>query len=348
MILCAKPVAVVILNYNGLAFLQSFLPIVIRHSSEIAEVIVADNASNDSSVQYLEAHYPDVSLVKMHKNSGFAEGYNVALKQIEAKYFVLLNSDVEVTPNWLWPLYNFLENNNNVAGVQPKILAHAARSSFEHAGASGGMIDTLGYPFCRGRIFDTVEQDDRQYDDEISIAWASGAAMAIRSAVYKDFEGFDGDFFAHMEEIDFCWRVKNAGYDWKVVPSSVVYHVGGGTLDYGSPQKTYLNFRNSLWCLVKNDRSGMLAFKVIARLLLDGVAGLQFLLKDKSLHTKAIIRAHWTFFGKLRAALIKRKHMKMLTTELSIGTVNKNGLFPRSIVVEYYLLKRKIYKLLTF
>jgi len=343
MIYCKKPFAIVILNYNGKAYLEKFLQNVIANSFDLAEIIVADNNSTDLSIQYLESAFPEIKTIKIEKNYGYAGGYNVALEQVDAPYFVLLNSDVEVTKDWLQPVYHFLEENQTIAGVQPKILSFAQKNLFEHAGASGGMIDYLGYPFCRGRIFDTVESDSGQYDDIQSIAWASGAAMIVRKDIFNKFGGLDADFFAHMEEIDLCWRVKNAGYDWKVIPSSVVYHVGGGTLDYDNPRKTYLNFRNSLWCLQKNDTSGWVYLKILYRLLLDGVAGLQFLLKGKSNLTIAIIKSHWSFFPSFFKTNQKRSNNQKLIQQNRIGVKNENGVLNQSIVFQYFGKRKKMY-----
>jgi len=343
MITVKKPFAIVILNYNGKAYLEKFLPIVIENSENLAEIIVADNFSTDESVSFLKNNFPNLSLIQIDKNYGYAGGYNKALSQINAKYFVLLNSDVEVTKDWLLTIYDYLEDNENVAGAQPKILSYHQKDTFEHAGASGGWLDILGYPFCRGRIFDTVEIDHGQYNSIQSIAWASGAAMIVRSSVFNNFGGLDGDFFAHMEEIDFCWRTKNAGFDWVVIPYSTVFHVGGGTLDYENPRKTFLNFRNSLWCLQKNDTSKFLIFKILSRLVLDGIAGLQFLLKGKSKLTIAIIKAHWSYFPTIFKTQQKRKSNNKNNQQYKIGLKNKNGFLNKSIVLQYFAKGKKTF-----
>lgn len=343
MITVKKPFAIVILNYNGKAFLEKFLPNVIENSENLAEIIVADNFSTDESISYLKNNFPNLSLIQIDKNYGYAGGYNHALSQISAKYFVLLNSDVEVTTNWLQPIYEHLEYNESIAGAQPKILSYHQKNTFEHAGASGGWLDILGYPFCRGRIFDCVEIDRGQYNTIQSIAWASGAAMIVRSNVFKNFSGFDSDFFAHMEEIDFCWRTKNAGYDWVVIPSTAVFHVGGGTLDYENPRKTFLNFRNSLWSLQKNDTSNFLIFKILFRLILDGIAGLQFLLKGKSKLTIAIIKAHWSYFPTFFKTQQKRKSNNKINQQYKIGLKNKNGFLKQSIVFQYFAKSKKTF-----
>lgn len=290
-------VAVVILNWNGEAMLRRFLPTVVRYSCDEAEIWVADNASDDASVQLLREHFPSVKLIQLDKNYGFAEGYNRALAQIEAEYYVLLNSDVEVTHHWLTPLVEYMDAYPDVAACQPKLLSEANRDYFEYAGASGGFIDRYGYPFCRGRIFNTVEEDNGQYDYIIDILWATGACMLIRSADYREVHGLDGRFFAHNEEIDLCWRLRQRGRRIVCIPESEVYHVGGGTLPKSNPMKTFLNFRNNLTMLYKNLPDGELKGVMHVRRVLDYVAALKMLVADRSwADFKAVVKARRAFY----------------------------------------------------
>ena len=290
-------VAVVILNWNGEAMLRRFLPTVVRYSCDEAEIWVADNASDDASVQLLREHFPSVRLIQLDKNYGFAEGYNRALAQIEAEYYVLLNSDVEVTHHWLTPLVEYMDAYPDVAACQPKLLSEANRDYFEYAGASGGFIDRYGYPFCRGRIFNTVEEDNGQYDYIIDILWATGACMLIRSADYREAHGLDGRFFAHNEEIDLCWRLRQRGRRIVCIPESAVYHVGGGTLPKSNPMKTFLNFRNNLTMLYKNLPDGELKGVMRVRRVLDYVAALKMLVADRSwADFKAVVKARRAFY----------------------------------------------------
>lgn len=269
--------AVIILNYNGQKFLEQFLQIVIDHSPE-AEVIIADNASQDNSVEYLHTHFPNIKCLVFKENYGYAEGYNKAIRAINAEYVVLLNSDVEVTPHWLTPLIDYLDQHPNCAGAQPKILSYAQRTHFEHAGACGGFLDLYGYPFCRGRVFSHIEQDRGQYETTTEIFWASGCSLFIRREVFLKEGGLDKDFFAHQEEIDLCWRLKSRGYSLVCIPESTIYHVGAGTLSYESPFKTYLNFRNNLTMIFKNTEPHALHAVLRARFFLDYIAMLQFAL----------------------------------------------------------------------
>lgn len=289
-------IAVVILNWNGMLLLEKFLPSVVEYSPE-ATIYVVDNASTDDSNSYIKAFYPTVTIVKNDSNLGFASGYNEALKNIDAELFALVNSDIEVTKNWLQPIIKTFENESTTAIIQPKILDYKRKDYFEYAGAAGGYIDQYGYPYCRGRIFDTLEKDNGQYNDNCEIFWASGACFFIRSQVYQELNGFDGEFFAHQEEIDLCWRAINEGYKIKYNSQSVVYHVGGATLQQGNPMKTFLNFRNSLLMLTKNLPEEKLYKILVARMVLDGVAGIQFLVKGKPKHLWAILKAHWSFYG---------------------------------------------------
>jgi GT2 family glycosyltransferase len=331
-------VAVVILNFNGKDLLQKFLPGVIQHSSQTT-IYISDNASTDDSISFLKTEFSAVKLIELKENFGFAKGYNEALKQVKADYFILLNSDVEVTPNWIEPIINLMETDKNIAAAQPKILAYNTKDEFEYAGACGGFIDKYGYPFCRGRIFDTLEKDNAQYNQPIEVFWATGACMFIRANVFNDLKGFDGFYFAHMEEIDLCWRIKNQQHKIMVVPESIVYHVGGGTLNKLSPKKTFLNFRNSLISLTKNNASGNLFLKIIPRLVLDGVAGIKFFLEGNPLHTWAIVKAHFSFYGNLKNTLRLRKEIKSAKNYKP----SSNQIYQRSIVFDYYLKKKKFF-----
>lgn len=339
-----KKVAVVILNWNGKSWLEKFLPSVIKYTSNSEyEIIVADNGSTDDSVVFLKENYSSVSLIELDKNYGFTGGYNRALKQVDAKYFLLLNSDIEVTGNWLDHLVSCMEKDENIAACQPKVLAFNNKESFEYAGASGGFIDKFGFPFCRGRIFHTDETDNQQYNTEIDVFWATGACMMVKSDLYLKLGGLDEDFFAHMEEIDFCWRMQNMGYKIKVVPNSIVYHVGGGTLAQGSPKKTYLNFRNNLALLFKNLPFPNNIFVVFQRMVLDGIAGIQALTKGKYKDTIAILKAHFVFYSWIPSLLKKRKlsPSKKKLSEL-------NGTYNKSIVFDYFIKGKKKFSDLEF
>lgn len=338
-------VAVVILNYNTQALLQEFLPFVLASTYKNIEVVVADNGSSDNSKEWLQEAYPAIRLINLKQNWGFAEGYNKALEQVEADYYVLLNSDVEVTPNWIEPILQRMEQEPGVAAAQPKILAQKQRNTFEYAGAAGGWIDYLGYPFCRGRIFQTVEEDRKQYDSVQEIFWASGAALFIKASLFRQIGGFDPSYFAHLEEVDLCWRLKRAGFRILAVPNSTVYHVGGATLEYENPQKTYLNFRNSLFTLVKNESSGKLRWLLPTRLVLDGVAGMLFLLQGRFRHVQAIVKAHWSFFPVYRQVLAKRRQDYEQIQRISIQPEpNRVGIYPKSIVWQYYARGVKRFK----
>lgn len=327
-------VAVVILNYNGEKFLRQFLPSVIQNSGE-AEIIVADNASTDASLKVLREEFPTVRVLVLSENYGFCGGYNKALKEVDANYYVLLNSDVEVTPHWLVPLVSLMENNSTVGAVQPKIKSYYQRNTFEYAGAGGGYLDRLGYPFCRGRLFDYLEEDTGQYNDEREVFWATGACMLVRSSLYRELRGFDEDFFAHMEEIDLCWRMKKLGYSIYYQGKSTVYHVGGGTLSKLSPRKTFLNFRNGLFLLYKNYSTTALLWKLPLRMLLDDVALLRFLLSKQPDHAMAIFKAHIYFFKNIRSLTAKRKLIKRVEKE------NKVGTYAGSIVWDFFVLKKR-------
>ncbi len=336
-------VAVVILNYNTRRHLEAFLPAVLATDYPNFEVVVADNASPDDSVLFLEQNYPNIKILKFSENSGFAGGYNRALAMVEADYFVLLNSDVEVTPGWITPIVERMEAEPNIAIAQPKIRAEQARDRFEYAGAAGGWVDILGYPFCRGRIFDETEIDFGQYDAPQDCFWAAGAAMFIRSKTWRDFGGFDADYFAHNEEIDLCWRTKRAGFRVICEPRSVVFHLGGGTLEYENPRKVFLNFRNSLFTILKNEPAGKLFWLIPARFLLDGLAGIVFLLKGKTSSFTAIVRAHFSFYGHFFSTLEKRRRAAQLIENQRIGPMNRGGILLKSVVWEYYIGRVKRY-----
>ena len=288
-------IAVVILNWNGIKLLEQFLPSIIQYSTEAA-IYVADNASTDDSVAFVKATFPTVQIIQNATNYGFAQGYNEALKAVDAEIYALVNSDVEVTENWLKPIVKTFENEPKTAIIQPKILDYKNKDYFEYAGAAGGFIDQYGYPFCRGRLFDTLEKDNGQYDTDCELFWASGACFFIRSTVYKELKGFDSDFFAHQEEIDLCWRAINNGHKIKYNFNSIVYHVGGATLEKANPKKTELNFRNSLLMLTKNLPKNRLIPIIFVRLILDGLAGIQFLYNGKPNHTWSILKAHFSFY----------------------------------------------------
>lgn len=301
--------AVVILNYNGRNFLETFLPSLIKYG-EGTNIVVADNASTDDSVDWLNQHYPDLDLVILKENYGFARGYNEALKQVSTDYYILINSDVEVTANWWQPLVTFLDDHPDYAACQPKVNAYHQKDHFEYAGAAGGFIDSLGYPYCRGRIFDVLEPDLGQYDDNKDIFWSTGACMIIRAELYHQFGGFDPDFFAHMEEVDLCWRLRNANWSIVCIPESKVYHVGGGTLDKTNPRKTYLNFRNSLAVITKNLPWHALLWKLPLRIALDLLAAVVFWKTNSFDHFKAVINAIVDYLKNFRIHLKKRKALR--------------------------------------
>ena len=312
--------AVVVLNWNGKAWLEKFLPTLVKHS-QVATVFVADNASTDGSVSFVKDNFPTVKVIVNTKNGGYAKGYNDALKQIDTEYFVLINSDIEVTDGWLSPIISLMDSDKQIASCQPKILDYNSKTKFEYAGASGGFIDNLGYPFCRGRIFDFLEEDKGQYNDTIEVFWATGACLFVRAEHYNEVDGLDEDFFAHQEEIDLCWRLKNKGFKVMVEPKSVVYHVGGGTLNAGSPFKTYLNFRNNLFMLFKNLPTSSLFTIIPMRLVLDGVAALTFLNKEKGLeHVLAIAKAHISFYFAIPNLIAK--HQKINQKNSLVGKMN--------------------------
>ena len=330
-----KPIAVIILNWNGEALLREFLPKVIATTdSTLADVIVADNGSTDGSVSLLEQEFPQVKLLKFTENYGFAEGYNRAIEQTKYKYTILLNSDVATSDNWLAPLYEYMEAHLEVGACQPKLLSYREPEMFEYAGASGGFIDKNGYPYCRGRLFATVEKDNHQYDDIISVFWATGAALMVRSEIYMSVGGLDKDFFAHMEEIDLCWRILLAGYDIKVIPQSVAYHLGGGSLPASNPRKTYLNFRNNLLLLHKNLPDSTRSRKLFVRRLYDTIAWAKFMMTFDLKNANAILKAH-NDFRRMRRAYTSHPDVDLLDTRTDTH---------RNIILDYYLRGLKTWK----
>ena len=322
--------AVVVLNWNGINWLKKFLPILIEKSKG-ANIYIADNASTDNSVDYVNNNFPNVKVLKNFSNEGYAKGYNDALETLKEEFFVLINSDIEVTDNWIKPIINLMEANSDIAACQPKILSFHDRNKFEYAGACGGFIDTLGYPFCRGRIFSDLEDDNNQYNDITEVFWASGACLFVRAKHFKEVNGFDNDFFAHQEEIDLCWRLKNKGYKIMVNPNSAVFHVGAGTLKTSSPFKTYLNFRNNLFMLYKNLSVLKLIITLLFRLPLDGIAALSFAKKENGLgHVFSILRAHLVFYVSIPLLSLKRKKIDQKK--------NLTGQKRFSILFKYYFL----------
>jgi GT2 family glycosyltransferase len=328
-------IAVVILNWNTRSLLEQFLPKVLRYSSSgKTKIWLADNASTDGSAEYVKSNLPEVRIIQFDKNYGFTGGYNRALNQIEAKYIVLLNSDVEVTENWLEPLYIWMEHHPVSAACTPKIRSWFEKNKFEYAGAAGGFIDYLGYPFCQGRIFDKLEEDLGQYDQDRDIFWATGACMMVRSSVFHELGGLDDLFFAHMEEIDLCWRIKRNGYSVHYCPQSIIFHQGGGTLPKQNPHKTFLNFRNNLLLLYKNLAPGKIAPIFFLRLILDGISGLRFFLRGDWADGIAIIRAHFAFYK-----LIPQYRSYRKTQDWKKSNAKLSEIFRGSIVYNHFIRK---------
>ena len=330
--------AIVILNYNTRRHLEQYLPSVVAHSGG-ARIIVADNGSPDDSLAFLRERYPDIEVIDLKQNYGFAQGYNEALRQVQSDIYVILNSDVEVTAGWMEPVLKAMQENPLIAIAQPKILSWHDKRRFEYAGAAGGWIDYLGYPFCRGRIFSYCEEDRGQYDESAECFWAAGAAFFIRADIYHRFGGFDGDYFAHNEEIDLCWRLKRAGYQVWCIPRSVVYHLGGGTLEYENPRKVFLNFRNSLFTLLKNEPAAKLLWLLPARFILDGVAGARFLLKRQFRAIWSIVEAHFSFYKNFGNTLRKRREIAETVEKERIGPENSGGIYRGSIVWNHYAFR---------
>jgi GT2 family glycosyltransferase len=328
--------AIVILNWNGRKFLEKFLPIVTANTCPGAEVVIADNASTDDSVPYIREHFPGMRIISLDRNYGFAGGYNEALRQVDSDYYVLLNSDVEVAPGWMQPILRLMESDSSIGACQPKIRMYSDRTSFEYAGAAGGWLDHLGYPFARGRIFDICEKDSGQYDQAAPIFWASGAAMFIRADLYHKLGGLEGFFFAHQEEIDLCWRMQLAGFKVYCCPESVVYHVGGGTLPKGNKRKVFLNFRNNLIMMAKNLPPEQWLWKLPFRFLLDSISAWKSLFAGEAVYFWAILEAHLAFFKWL---IVSRKN--------SLYPANKRaslqGWYSGSIVWQYFVKGKKTF-----
>ena len=339
-----RKIAIVILNWNGRKLFETYLPSVIRNSyAENVELFVADNGSTDNSIQLLNQKFPEVKIIDLKKNYGFAEGYNRALQKLEADYFVLLNSDVEVTPGWIERVMQLFDTNSKIAAVQPKILSYENPHRFEYAGAAGGFIDRFGYPFCRGRILNKMEADTGQYNEATSIFWASGACMFIKAEVFREVGGFDSDFWAHMEEIDLCWRLKSEGYEIWYQPESVVFHLGGGTLSYGSPQKIYFNFRNNLFMLFKNLTQNKFKRIFLARLILDCIAAGKFLIGFQFCGFWAVVKAHAAFYSNFSVLIKKRKETQKL-----IVVKEHREIYRKNIMWKFFLQRKRKFSELDF
>ena len=326
----------VILNWNGRALLEKYLPGVVKHSMPYAEVFLAENASTDDSVAYVREYFPQVHIIQNQDNGGYSRGYNQALKHINAEFFVLLNSDIEVPANWLKPVIDFMKEDPRLAACQPKIKDYTHPERFEYAGAAGGFIDKYGYPFCRGRLFTTLEQDEGQYDRSCEIFWASGACLFIRSKAFEEVGGLDESLFSHMEEIDMCWRLKNMGYKIGYCAESEVFHLGGGTLEAGNPRKTYYNFRNNLYMVFKNLPREKLIPIISVRLILDGIAGLKFLFGGQLRHIWPILKAHFSFYRHLGSLIRSRRALRMTSKRMKIYNAYKG-----SIALTYFLRGKK-------
>lgn len=330
--------AVVILNWNGKRYLEKFLPSLIKNTDKDAEIIIADNNSKDDSIEFLDKEYPSIRTIIFDKNYGFTGGYNKALAQIEAKYFVLLNSDIEVTENWLTPLVQLMDSDNHIAACQPKIKSYDQKDYFEYAGAAGGFIDKYGYPFCRGRVLSRIEKDEGQYNKVAQIFWASGACLVIRADLYKTTGGLDDRFFAHMEEIDLCWRLNNMGYKIMYSPESEVFHVGGGTLPNNSPFKLYLNYRNNLFLLYNNLPKEKLFPILCTRMILDGISASIFLLKLSFASFWAVLKAHIHFYKSLKE--LKEKRNKLLEK----AVYKPVNIYSKSLIWNFFIKNKKSFQ----
>jgi GT2 family glycosyltransferase len=326
-------VAIVILNWNGKKYLEQFLPSVVKYSDSPEFItVVADNNSNDDSIAYVKGHFPEIKTITFEKNYGYSRGYALALSQIEADYYVLLNSDMEVTKNWLNPLLEMMENDDTIAAIMPKIRSYNQKEYFEYAGAAGGFIDKYGYPFCRGRILTAIEKDEGQYDNKKEIFWASGACMFLRASAYSKTGGFDGDFFAHMEEIDLCWRLKRLSYKIYYCPDSVVFHVGGGTLPNDNPRKLYYNYRNSLFLLTKNLKPWNFLTILLPRIFLDAISAMAYLIQGKFLFFISVFRAHCRFYWSLPRLINKRRIFNRIIAKNRVTMI-----YPKSIVYQFFV-----------
>lgn len=339
-----RKIAIVILNWNGSKLFETYLPSVIRNSHvENVELFIADNGSTDNSIQLLNRKFPEFKIIDLKKNYGFAEGYNRALQEIEADYFILLNSDMEVTTGWIENIMQLFDMNPKIAAVQPKILSFERPHLFEYAGAAGGFTDRFGYPFCRGRILNRIEVDTGQYDKATPIFWASGACMFVKAGVFREVGGFDSNFWAHMEEIDLCWRLKSRGYEIWYQPESVVFHLGGGTLSYGSPKKIYLNFRNNLFMLFKNLPRHQFKRIFFARMVLDGIAAIKFLAGFQFYGFWAIIKAHTAFYRNIPLLIKKRKEIQK-----SVVVKEHREIYNKNIMWKFFLQKKRKFSELDF
>lgn len=337
-------IAIVILNWNGEKLFDTFLPSVLKYSnSENVQIIVADNASTDNSVEHLKKFYPSVKVITLSLNFGFAEGYNQALQNVDAEYLVLINSDIKVTENWIDCCISKFREDDKIVAIQPKILSFNQPEFFEYAGAAGGFLDKFGYPFCRGRILNRIEEDFGQYNEQSQIFWASGACMFIRNNAFKTAGGFDGNFWAHMEEIDLCWRLKNQGFKIVYEPQSVVYHLGGGTLSYGSPKKIYLNFRNNLFMLFKNLPRQQFKRIFIIRMVLDGVAAVKFIVGFNFREFWAVVKAHASFYRNLGKLIEKRKE-----TQKYVVIKTHPEVYSKSIMWKFFIQKKRKFSDLNF
>lgn len=344
MIHCTTDTAVVVLSYNGKDLHQQFFPLLLQESTHLYDVILINNACTDDTASYVATHFPQVKIVDIVINKGFANGYAEGLKQVKAKYYVLLSADFEVSKGWFAPMHALISQNENIAAIQPKILYQRDKTMFEYAGAGGGFIDKWGYLFCRGRIFFTIEKDLQQYNNNIEVFWASGGCMFVNADVYHQLGGLDDALYAHMEEVDLCWRMKNAGYKIAYCGASTVYHIGGSVISYGSPQKLYYNYRNSLILLFKNLPFSQLWYKFPIRLILDGISGLRSLCKGNWVECKTIIKAHFHFYFSIATWYKKRK----LSRKNIKNEIHDNTVYNRSIVVDYFLNKKTTFKTLPF
>jgi len=343
MIISEQDTAVVILSYNSKKWHELFLPKIVAEAHTGYDVIVVDNASTDDTRSYVQTQFPTVKTLRIPINKGFSYGYHEALLQIQAKYYILLSADFEVTTHWFPPLLHAMQQYEGLAALQPKIRYWKEKEYFEYAGAAGGFIDSFGYLFCRGRLFDTLEKDIHQYDDDVEISWASGGCLMVRADLYHKVGGLDKDMYAHMEEVDLCWRLRNAGYKIGYIGGATVFHVGGSVISYGSPQKLYYNFRNSLVLLIKNESGMKLLWLFPLRLFLDGVAGIQLLLKGKWKDVLVIIKAHFSFYANIGKWIKKRKE-----ADVTKVLQNKSSVYQKSIVWDYFALRKKTFDKISF
>lgn len=342
MIVCQYPTAVVVLSYNGKDLHNLFFPLLIEESKGLYDVVLIDNASTDDTATFVANNFPSVHIVHVKVNKGFANGYYEGLQQIQASYYVLLSADFEVTPGWFTPMFSLIQHNPDITAIQPKIKYYKEKTKFEYAGAGGGFIDRWGYLFCRGRIFFTIEDDNGQYDNTIEVFWAGGGCMLVNASVYHQLGGLDRDLYAHMEEVDLCWRMKNAGYRIAYCGQSTVYHIGGSVISYGSPQKIFYNYRNSLVLLLKNLPTSKVWWMLPWRMILDGISAVRALVKGDIKEIKAIWKAHMSFYSSLRMWLNKRSEAKLWVTHR-----NTRAMYKGSIIVDYFVRKKQIYSQLS-